>query len=71
MVKNPSNNAGDSRDAGSSTGSGRSPEVENVNSFSILAWKISWTAEPGRLVHSVTKSWAQLSLHAYNHELNY
>ena len=49
MVKNPSNNARDSRDAGSIPGSGRSPEVENVNSLSILAWKISWTEEPGRL----------------------
>ena len=49
MVKNPSNNAGDSRDAGSIRGSGRSPEVENVNSLSILDWKISWTEETGRL----------------------
>ena len=49
MVKNPSNNAGDSRDAGSIPGSGRSPEVENVNSLSILDWKISWTEETGRL----------------------
>ena len=47
MVKNPSNNAGDSRDAGSIPGSGRSPEVENQ--LSILAWKISWTEEPGGL----------------------
>ena len=30
---------------------------------SILAWRIPWTGEPGRLhtVHGVTKSWTQLS----------
>ena len=29
---------------------------------SILAWRIPWTAEPGKLqVHGVTKSWTQLS----------
>ena len=29
----------------------------------ILAWRISWTEEPGRLyiVHEVTKSWTRLS----------
>ena len=52
MVKNPSNNAGDSRDVGSIPGSGRSPEVENQ--LSILAWKISWTEEPG--VHMGSQS---------------
>ena len=33
---------------------------------SILAWKIPWTEEPGRLhtVHEVTKSWTRLSMHA-------
>ena len=31
--------------------------------FSILAWKIPWTEEPGRLysVHVVAKSWTRLS----------
>ena len=34
---------------------------------SILAWRIPWTAEPGR-VHEVTKSWTQLSeLHFHFH----
>ena len=28
---------------------------------SILAWRIPWTEEPGRLVHGVTKSRTQLS----------
>ena len=36
---------------------------------SILAWRIPWTQEPGKLrvVHRVTKSWTQLtrlSMHA-------
>ena len=48
-VKNPLANAGDTRDAGSIPGSGRFPEEENGNTPSILAWKIPWTGEPGRL----------------------
>ena len=35
MIKNPPANAEDIRDAGSN--------------FSILAWRISWTEEPGEL----------------------
>ena len=27
---------------------------------STLAWRISWTEEPGGLVHSVAKSWTEL-----------
>ena len=49
MVKNPPANAGDARDAGSILESGRSPGAGNGNSLSILAWKIPWTGEPGRL----------------------
>ena len=40
--------AGDVRDTGSIPGSGRSPGVGNGNS-SVLAWKIPWTEEPGKL----------------------
>ena len=37
-------------------------EKEMATQSSILAWKIAWTEEPGRLqVHGVTKSWTQLS----------
>ena len=34
-----------------------------VTRSNILAWKIPWTEEPGRLhtVHGVTKSWTRLS----------
>ena len=46
VVKNPPVDAGATRDAGSIPGSGRSPGIGNG---SILAWKIPWTEEPGRL----------------------
>ena len=45
VVKNPTANAGDLRDAGSIPGSGRSPEEEMATHFSILAWRIPWTKE--------------------------
>ena len=46
MVKNLPANAGD---AGLIPGSGRSSGGGNGNPLSILAWKISWAEEPGRL----------------------
>ena len=48
-------NAGD---LGSIPGSGRYPGEEMATHSSILAWRISWTEEPGRLqsMHGVTKS---------------
>ena len=42
VVKNPPANAGDARDVGSISGSGRSPRVGNGN-------PIPWTEEPGGL----------------------
>ena len=45
-VKNLPANAGD---AGLIPGSGRSPGEEMAAYFSILAWRIPWTEEPGRL----------------------
>ena len=42
MAKNPPADAGDARDTGSIPGSGGS-------SGRILAWRIPWTEEPGRL----------------------
>ena len=36
-------------DPGSIPGSGRSPEKGNRTHSSILAWRISWTEEPGEL----------------------
>ena len=46
MVKNLPANAGD---AGLTPGSGKSPGVGNGNHSSILAWKIPWTEETGKL----------------------
>ena len=52
MVKNLPNSAGD---AGSITGSGRSPgqddplEKEMATHSSVLAWEVQWTEEPGGL----------------------
>ena len=40
---------GDVRDMGLMLGSGRSPGKEMATHFGILAWKIPWTEEPGRL----------------------
>ena len=34
---------------------------------SILAWRIAWTEEPGRLLHGVAKSWTRLSDLAHMH----
>ena len=49
VVKYSSVNAGDKRDVGSVPGSGDSLEKEMSTHPSILAWKISWTEEPGEL----------------------
>ena len=47
MVKNPPANAGD---GGLICGGGRDPlENEMAMHFSILAWEIPWTEEPGGL----------------------
>ena len=39
-----------------SVGQEDTPEKEMATHSSILAWKISWTEEPGRLVYGVAKS---------------
>ena len=49
MVKNLSANAGDTRDAGLTPGSGRSFGEGNGTCSSVLAWKIPWTVEPSEL----------------------
>ena len=49
MVKNPSNNAGDTGDVGSIPGPGGSPGGGNGNPLQYLAWNIPWTEEPGGL----------------------
>ena len=49
VVKNPPANAGDARDAGLILGSGRSPGGGSAIHFSVHAWKIPWTEDPGEL----------------------
>ena len=49
VVKNPPAHAGDARDVGSISGSGRSPGAGMATHSGILAWRIPWTEEPGRL----------------------
>ena len=49
MVKNPPVNAGDVRDIDLIPGSGRSLEKGMAIHSCILAWRISWTEEPGGL----------------------
>ena len=49
MVKNLSASAGDVRDVGSISGTGRSLERKMAIASSTLAWKIPWTEEPGGL----------------------
>ena len=46
MVKNLHANAGD---MGMISGSGGSPEEGMATHCSILAWRLPWTEEPGRL----------------------
>ena len=49
VVQNPSADAGDIRDAGSVPGSEDPPEEEMATHSGTLAWRISWTEEPGGL----------------------
>ena len=49
VVKNPPANAGDVRDTGSISESGKSPGGGYGTHSSILAWRIPWTEEPGRI----------------------
>ena len=54
VVKNLPAKSENVRDVGSIPGLGRSLEEEMATHFSILAWRIPWTEEPGGL-HEVTK----------------
>ena len=47
MVKYPPANAGDTGNAGSIPGLGRSSGGERDNPLQYLAWRIPWTEEPG------------------------
>ena len=56
--KNSPDNEGDT---GLIPGLGRSPGEGNATHSSILAWRVPWMEEPGKLVHGITKSQTQLS----------
>ena len=49
VIKNLLANGGDSGDEGLIPGSGRSPKEGMATHFSTLAWRITWTEEPGEL----------------------
>ena len=66
--KNLPANAGDSKDSGLILGSGRSPREENGYPLQYPCLKNfmdrgAWQA----IVHGVTKSWTQLSMHMHMH----
>ena len=49
MVKNPPADAGNARDTGLIPGSGDPLAKGIATHSSLLAWRILWTEEPGRL----------------------
>ena len=65
VVKNPSANAGDIREVGSILGSERSPWEGKATHSNILAWRIPWTEEPGKLqsmgLQRVGHNWSNLA----------
>ena len=62
MIKNPPVNAGDTVDVGLIPGLERCPSVGNGIHSSVLAWKIPWTEEPGRLQSMGSQSQTRLSM---------
>jgi len=55
VVKNLRASAGNTGDVGSNLGLGRSPKGGHGTHSSILAWRISWTEEPGRLQSTASR----------------
>ena len=70
VVKNPPANAGDKRDTGLIPGSEDLLEKGMVTNSSILAWRIPWTEEPGRLqsigLQRVEHAWSDLACVIYS-----
>ena len=52
VIKNLPANAGDTRDMGLIPGLGRSPGMGVAVHYNLLAWRIPWTEDPGRLLGS-------------------
>ena len=67
MVKNLPASAGDTRDMGSISGSGRLPGVEMAIHSNIFAWEIPWTEEPGGLQSMGSQSWMDMTEHVRTH----
>ena len=65
VIKNLPADAGDARDEGLIPESGRSPGEEIATRSSILAWKIPWVEDPGRLQPTGSQSRTWLSMHKY------
>ena len=67
VVKNPSVNAGDSREPGLIPGSGRSPGEGNGNPLQYSCWETPWTEEPDGLQFKgsqrVRHYWVTKTLH--------
>ena len=65
MIKKPPANAGEVRDVDLIPEWGRPPGRGHGNPLSILAWRIPWTEEPGRLQligsHRVRHDWSDLA----------
>ena len=61
VIKTPPANAGDARDKGLIPGSGKSSGVGKWHSTHILAGKIAWAKEPGRLQFIELQKVRQLS----------
>ena len=60
VVKNPPANSGNMRDKVQSLGWEDPLEEGKATHFSILAWRIPWTQEPGRLQSIGSQSWTWL-----------
>ena len=66
-VKNPPDNAGDTRDVGPVTGLLRFPGEEMAPCSSILPWKIPWIEEPGGLQSMGSQSVRHVSIPEHVH----
>ena len=75
VVKNLRANAGDARDTGSIPGQEDPLEEESAAHFSILAWRIPWTEEPGELwsmgLQRVTEQLTHAHAHRHIYFLSY
>ena len=73
VVKNLPSNAGDIRNVGSVSKRGRCLKEGMASKFSILAWRIPWTEEPGELwsreSRRVNHDWSDLACMHYGFQL--